>query len=404
MSVSDLIPRAKAAYQKLQQTTLGQFPGEFAKNVGNTAVGMAQGALKAPLNLANTAYDLTQQVQGKDPSQGYNAPGLGKVQGYGREYLNNAPTQGGLAAGIGAVSHGILDAAGTATLASKAIPSLNKSLSAPAVSPRPANYLTENLKTSGEGDWANAIKAGDIPKEAIYQPDGTFTPAATDHIISDLTLKMEAFKKGLGEAFKKSVDTGAPTQDSLISQAIKFAQNHLDASKTSALLTGAGAVAGLKDVLSPTKANAEDYKTLYRPNWIMHKGPGSSSDTTLKTYEDGAQDEYIPDYIDKNLPYGKAWSDYVRTWLNDKPAGMSTTDFIKSKDEAQGAFYGTLDEYLNNEWEPALMTPAVKSKKTKIWNMFKNSPENQLSVDMMKKNGGQDSGARSIPSTGLRGI
>lgn len=83
------------------------------------------------------------------------------------------------------------------------------------------DQIQEDVKSSG-GDWDKAIQAGDIPKEQIYNKDGTFTPMATDHVVSDLAGKIDRIVPGLGDQFKSFVNTTEPTQASLIKQATQF--------------------------------------------------------------------------------------------------------------------------------------------------------------------------------------
>lgn len=91
--------------------------------------------------------------------------------------------------------------------------------------PADLSHALETIKTSG-GDWDNSIgtKPGDLPKEQIYTGEvgGPFTPAAADHVVSDLVGKMNMVQKGLGDGFKTTVDVSNPTRANLLAQAEQY--------------------------------------------------------------------------------------------------------------------------------------------------------------------------------------
>jgi len=118
IKVSDILPRAKLAWEKLQQTTAYHFPKAFVEESGKAVKDIAQSVVKAPLRIGQTFWDVGQQAYGQEPSRGYNVPLLGKVEGYGRQFLNEAGEDAGdwtnpntARAGIEAISQGIGDAA-----------------------------------------------------------------------------------------------------------------------------------------------------------------------------------------------------------------------------------------------------------------------------------------------------
>ncbi len=69
----------------------------------------------------------------------------------------------------------------------------------------PQKYNLGKDLESSVTDWNRAIEAGDIPFAKIYKPNGTFQPASLKHVLSDITVKMNQTKAGLGDAFMKTV-------------------------------------------------------------------------------------------------------------------------------------------------------------------------------------------------------
>lgn len=83
----------------------------LASQTGNIMGEMAIGLAKAPFRIGQTFADLPGQIAGGEPSEGFDMPGLGKIQGYGRQVVEEAPKKGLASAAVGAASEGILDAA-----------------------------------------------------------------------------------------------------------------------------------------------------------------------------------------------------------------------------------------------------------------------------------------------------
>jgi len=78
------------------------------------------------------------------------------------------------------------------------------------------------LKTSGH-DFDRAIEAGDIPVEKVYKnKSGVLQPQQVQHTVSDLSIKLDKIKPGLGDKFKQNVDLSNPTPSSLDNQAVKI--------------------------------------------------------------------------------------------------------------------------------------------------------------------------------------
>ena len=102
---------------KIQSTTAYHFPKAFAEQSIETGKEIAKSVAKAPLRIGQTTWDIGQQAYGYEPGKGFNVPGLGKVEGYGRQFLEEAGDNADdfsnlntLQAGIKAVSEGIIDA------------------------------------------------------------------------------------------------------------------------------------------------------------------------------------------------------------------------------------------------------------------------------------------------------
>ena len=84
--------------------------------------------------------------------------------------------------------------------------------------------LLDNVKTSVT-DWNRGIETDDIPFEKIYKPNGEFQPAALDHVLSDMSAKMNNVRPGLGYEFKANLDITNPTPQNLVEQAQTFIKN-----------------------------------------------------------------------------------------------------------------------------------------------------------------------------------
>ena len=248
MIVSSLRERIQDVTEKTSQTTLGQFPRVFGKNLVSTASEAAKSLIKSPLRLANTAYDLTQQIQGKKPSKGYDIPksrflpDLGKVEGYGRQFLNEAgdkaydPTNlGTLAAGIKAVSQGILDTSALASIASKAFPQLNIAIKPSAgLSINPITRDLSGLKAnfSPHGGTPNTItmydkliESGDAKLTDVFKDpiDRIYHPKIAEQIINNASRSMElrGFPE-LGQKIKTMLDVNSLTQEKILEAAKKL--------------------------------------------------------------------------------------------------------------------------------------------------------------------------------------
>lgn len=88
-------------------------------------------------------------------------------------------------------------------------------------------YTLESLKSSGH-DYDGAIKSGDIPREKVMNPDGTLVPQQVEHTVSDLAIKLNKFRPGIGDTFKNSVDISKPTADNLVGQATAILNKSLN--------------------------------------------------------------------------------------------------------------------------------------------------------------------------------
>ena len=80
--------------------------------------------------------------------------------------------------------------------------------------------LKNNLMTSGS-EYLKLIDSGDLSRADFLRSDGTPKPQFMEHIISDLSEKLNGYSKGLGAKFKKVVNPST-NMDDLINQAVKF--------------------------------------------------------------------------------------------------------------------------------------------------------------------------------------
>ena len=84
------------------------------------------------------------------------------------------------------------------------------------------NSTQKSLLSSGH-DLDRAIESGEVPVEKIYKNTaGQLQPAQATHTVSDLAGKLDFYKKGLGDQFKKVVKIDNPTPTNLIQQASDF--------------------------------------------------------------------------------------------------------------------------------------------------------------------------------------
>src|SRR3990167_7193692 len=117
LGLNATIHSLKERLSGLQQTTPYLFPSSFMEESGKAVKDIAQSVAKAPFRIGQTAWDIGQQIYGYEPGKGFNVPGLGKVEGYGRQFLEETGEDAcdfsnlnTLQAGIKAVSEGIIDA------------------------------------------------------------------------------------------------------------------------------------------------------------------------------------------------------------------------------------------------------------------------------------------------------
>lgn len=99
----------KKAYSAAQQTTLGQFPGAFAHEVGN----VAREVVKAPVSVAMIPADLVSNIVNKKPLPKLKLPGVGDVTSYSRRAVEyqDQPGYTPTTAAVRAASEGVLDVA-----------------------------------------------------------------------------------------------------------------------------------------------------------------------------------------------------------------------------------------------------------------------------------------------------
>lgn len=87
--------------------------------------------------------------------------------------------------------------------------------------PQSLEKVKNDLLTSGH-DLDSMISSGDIDKSKVFRQDGTLQPQQLEHVVNDLSGKIDDYSKGLGKEFKKSVNLDNPTPENLIDQARAF--------------------------------------------------------------------------------------------------------------------------------------------------------------------------------------
>lgn len=87
--------------------------------------------------------------------------------------------------------------------------------------PQETEYAMKSIASSGS-EYDALIKGGDVPKSAIYNEDGTFTPQITDHVVSDIAGKLDKAAPGLGAQFTEAADKSSQTAASLVKQGQDF--------------------------------------------------------------------------------------------------------------------------------------------------------------------------------------
>lgn len=197
-------------------------PQETAKAGGD----IVKSITKAPLRVAQTAADLTQQVQGKEPFKGYDVPGLGKVEGYGRQFINDSEGEADdftnlqtLASGIKAVSEGIMDVSVLAGIA--------QSMTAPKVKPMTVKGTTPQNVT--ETIRNKTVGMEKLYAEGGFKPGQTLSPDMAKHMVDDV-----AHDLGVkGKELIKAIDPNKTTAKEIFDTASKLMQ-----SKPSAAATG----------------------------------------------------------------------------------------------------------------------------------------------------------------------
>jgi hypothetical protein len=84
--------------------------------------------------------------------------------------------------------------------------------------------VKQQVSTSGH-DYDGMIKAGSIPKNAIFKAGEVLQSNIADHVASDIAAKLDQFKKGLGAKYLKTVNMSLPTVNILQQHAYKLLEN-----------------------------------------------------------------------------------------------------------------------------------------------------------------------------------
>lgn len=175
--------------------SIGQSLGEVSNNVL-----LAQGVAKG----AQGAVDATQYV-GK------------KIAQAGEGVANSVMNSGGKALKLGQELRGKAQSYIGGESSNPQLGSAASRLSGNAS----VDKTLKDIATSGK-DWDAMIKDGTVPRSSVYTETGALQPARSAHVLSDISLKLESVKSGLGDKFRKVVDTSNPTAASLQKQAQDF--------------------------------------------------------------------------------------------------------------------------------------------------------------------------------------
>jgi hypothetical protein len=92
------------------KTTANEFVNNTKAGIGYGIAGL-QGVAKTPIKIGASLADLPSIVQGKNPAQPFNVPGLGSVSTYARDAVDGSAKDGYVASALKAGSQGILDTA-----------------------------------------------------------------------------------------------------------------------------------------------------------------------------------------------------------------------------------------------------------------------------------------------------
>ena len=228
---------------KIQSTTAYHFPKAFAEQSIETGKEIAKSVAKAPLRIGQTTWDIGQQAYGYEPGKGFNVPGLGKVEGYGRQFLEEAGDNADdfsnlntLQAGIKAVSEGIIDASIIGGFLDKVI--AKQALKMPKAVPasETATPSTKNLaqtRVSIFGEKGSKISSLSGAESMVGKGETGMTPSSellqyTKGRLDDVAMKLGNLNPKLEQLYRATVKPDVTTVETTMKSILEPAKKILD--------------------------------------------------------------------------------------------------------------------------------------------------------------------------------
>ena len=243
LGLNATIPSLKERLSGLQQTTAYHFPSSFMEESGKAVKDIAQSVAKAPFRIGQTAWDIGQQIYGYEPGKGFNVPGLGKVEGYGRQFLEETGEDAGdfsnlntLQAGIKAVSEGIIDASIIGGFLDKVI--AKQALTMPKAVPasETATPSTKNLaqtRVSIFGEKGSKISSLSGAESMVGKGETGMTPSSellqyTKGRLDDVAMKLGNLNPKLEQLYRATVKPDVTTVETAMKSILEPAKKILD--------------------------------------------------------------------------------------------------------------------------------------------------------------------------------
>ena len=192
-----------------------------------------QGILKAPLRTGLSLFDVPRTFAGKNPTRSFQAPLLGKVESHQRQAVDMVNSDSSVPeAVLRSGSEAILDTALTGGMVS-AISKLFSHGATQGASTFHPDFqgIKQNIGNTGKQFEMiqKSVKAGEIPSSSVFQGNGKLTLKYAQGSVDDIAQKLEFFKEGLGEVFKKSIDPSNTTME----QILKTAEHAIEVGRAS---------------------------------------------------------------------------------------------------------------------------------------------------------------------------
>ena len=203
---------------------------------------MAKSIIKSPFRIQQTASDVGRQLMGEKPSEGYDLPLFGKVEGYGRQFLDEAGENAGdwtdpntIRAGLEAVSQGVLDASFLGSVLEKQL--ARQVLKVPKVAP-PAQTPTPNsekislVKKHIFGDGGKASYSGAesiIGKGEIGMSKSSELLEYAKGRLDDVAMKLGKLDPRLEQVYRAQVKPNASSVETAMKTILDPAKKIIDA-------------------------------------------------------------------------------------------------------------------------------------------------------------------------------